>query len=35
LWCPPDFSMSRWVDETIAIPTTLLKRFVQTLCLAA
>jgi hypothetical protein len=35
LWCPPDFSMSRWVDETITIPTTLLKRFVQTLCLAA
>jgi hypothetical protein len=35
LWCPPDFSLSRWADETITIPTGLLKRFVQTLCLAA
>jgi hypothetical protein len=35
LWCPPDFSLSRPVDETITIPTALLKRFVQTLCLAA
>jgi hypothetical protein len=35
LWCPPDFSMSRWADETVTIPAGLLKRFVQTLCLAA
>lgn len=35
LWCPPDFSMSRWADETVTIPASLLKRFVQTLCLAA
>ena len=35
LWCPPDFSMSRWGDATITIPTSLMKRFVQTLCLAA
>ena len=35
LWCPPDFSMSRWIDGTITIPATLLKRLVQTLCLAA
>ena len=35
LWCPPDFSMSRWADETVTIPDSLLKRLVQTLCLAA
>ena len=34
-WCPPDFSVSRWVDETIAIPATLPKRLVRTPCLAA
>ena len=35
LWCPPDLSMCRQPDETIKIPAALLKRFVQTLCLAA
>lgn len=35
LWSPPDFSMYRQTSDTIKIPVTLLKRFVETLCLAA
>ena len=35
LWTPPDFSMSRHRSETVEIPAHLLKRFVETLCLAA
>jgi DDE superfamily endonuclease len=35
LWTPPDFSMSRYHAETVEIPAHLLKRFVETLCLAA
>ena len=35
LWCPPDFSASWWDSESVTIPGGLLKRFVQTLCLAA
>jgi hypothetical protein len=35
LWCPPDFSMSRRSDDKVLIPAGLLKRFVETLCLAA
>ena len=35
LWCPPDFSISRTSAETVEIPTTLLNRVFQTLCLAA
>jgi hypothetical protein len=32
---PRDFSMSRHAAETVEIPARLLKRFVETLCLAA
>jgi hypothetical protein len=35
LWCPPDFSISRLSGKTVEIPTALLNRVVQTLCLAA
>jgi DDE superfamily endonuclease len=35
LWCPPDFSISRISGESVQIPTTLLNRVFQTLCLAA
>lgn len=35
LWLPPDFSMSRPRTEGVVIPAGLLKRFVETLCLAA
>jgi hypothetical protein len=35
LWTPPNLSMSRQAGETITIPTNLLKRVLQTLCLAA
>ncbi len=35
LWCPPDFSMSRYHGDNVLIPASLLKRFVETLCLAA
>jgi hypothetical protein len=35
LCCPPDLSLSRQAGETIIIPTTLLNRVFQTLCLAA
>lgn len=35
LWSPPNFSMSRQLAETVAIPVNLLNRLVQTLCLAA
>lgn len=35
LWTPQDFSMSRHQTESAVIPTQLLKRFVETLCLAA
>jgi hypothetical protein len=35
LWCPPNFSMSRQIGEIIEIPTSLLNRVFQTLCLAA
>ena len=35
LWSPPDFSMSRQAGESVKIPAGLLKRFVETLCLAA
>jgi hypothetical protein len=35
LWCPLDFSMSRQAGDTVKIPAGLLKRFVETLCLAA
>jgi hypothetical protein len=35
LWTPQDFSISRHQDETVEIPSPLLKRFVETLCLAA
>jgi hypothetical protein len=35
LWCPPDFSMSRQAGDNVIIPGGLLKRLVQTLCLAA
>jgi hypothetical protein len=35
LWCPPDFSMSRQARDIVKIPASLLKRFVETLCLAA
>jgi hypothetical protein len=35
LWCPSNFSMSRQIGEIIEIPTSLLKRVFQTLCLAA
>ena len=35
LWSPPDFSMSRHSTETVKIPTRLLNRLVETLCLAA
>lgn len=35
LWTPQDFSMSRCQTESVEIPARLLKRFVETLCLAA
>jgi hypothetical protein len=35
LWCPPNFSMSQPTGEIIEIPTSLLNRVFQTLCLAA
>jgi hypothetical protein len=35
LWTPEDFSMSRHQSETVEIPARLLKRFVETPCLAA
>jgi hypothetical protein len=35
LWCPPNFSMSRQIGDIIEIPTSLLNRVFQTLCLAA
>jgi hypothetical protein len=35
LWCPLDFSISRQSAETVEIPSALLKRVFQTLCLAA
>jgi hypothetical protein len=35
LWCPPDFSISRLSGKTVEIPTALLNRVFQTLCLAA
>jgi len=34
LWTPRDFSMSRHQTESVVIPIQLLKRFVETLCLA-
>jgi len=35
LWAPQDFSISRQQTESVEIPARLLKRFVETLCLAA
>ena len=35
LWCPPNFSVSRPIGDIIEIPTSLLNRVFQTLCLAA
>jgi hypothetical protein len=35
LWTPPDLSMSRQATDTIKMPVRLVKRFVETLCLAA
>jgi hypothetical protein len=35
LWTPTNYSMSRQMTETVEIPARLLKRFVETLCLAA
>jgi hypothetical protein len=35
LWTPRDLSVSRQGSETVEIPVRLLKRFVETLCLAA
>jgi hypothetical protein len=35
LWTPQDFSVSRHQTENVEIPARLLKRFVETLCLAA
>ena len=35
LWTPQNFSMSRHTTESVEIPACLLKRFVETLCLAA
>ena len=35
LWAPWDFATSRHQTETVEIPTQLLKRLVETLCLAA
>lgn len=35
LWSPPDLSMSRQGDDHVKIPVGLVKRFVETLCLAA
>jgi hypothetical protein len=35
LWTPMDLSVSRQRTETVEIPVRLLKRFVETLCLAA
>jgi hypothetical protein len=35
LWTPGDLSISRPGSETVEIPARLLKRFVETLCLAA
>lgn len=33
-WAPPDLSMSRQANDTIKMPVRLVKRFVETLCLA-
>jgi hypothetical protein len=35
LWTPQNLSVSRHQSETVEIPASLLKRFVETLCLAA
>lgn len=35
LWAPPNFPMSRQPGDTVTIPTRLLNRLFQTLCLAA
>jgi DDE superfamily endonuclease len=35
LWAPTDLSMSRQAGDTIKIPVGLIKRLVETLCLAA
>jgi len=35
LWLPPDFSMSPTMNDTVLMPTRLLKRFVETLSIAA
>ena len=35
LWCPPNFSVSGPIGDIIEIPTSLLNRVFQTLCLAA
>ena len=35
LWSPPDLSMSGQSDDHVKIPVGLVKRFVETLCLAA
>jgi hypothetical protein len=35
LWTPENYSMSRQMTETVEIPARLLKRFVETPCLAA
>ncbi len=35
LWSPTGFSMSRSGVENVGIPLPLLRRFVETLCLAA
>jgi hypothetical protein len=35
LWTPRDLSRSRYQTENVEIPAGLLKRFVETLCLAA
>jgi hypothetical protein len=35
LWAPPDLSMSRTMTDTVLMPVQLLKRFVETLSIAA
>jgi len=35
LWAPPDLSMSRTMTDTVLMPVSLLKRFVETLSIAA
>jgi hypothetical protein len=35
LWAPPDLSMSRTMNDTVLMPVRLLKRFVETLSIAA